>query len=149
MSLSLSAIQGLMWVYRIPTGIKILEIISPFLDSDPTFYSFTKTADEQSLIVNDSHPGSPLLISIQQKLTELLGSDGSLKIEKDWKALVVNGVLDFGLVGILANISDTLAKAKIPIFVVSTYDTDYVLVKQDRFQEAVQALQDSGCAVIL
>ena len=59
----------------------------------------------------------------------------------------VEGVLDFSLIGILSEISKVLADNKIGIFVVSTYNTDYILVKKENLQKAQQALKASGYEV--
>lgn len=61
--------------------------------------------------------------------------------EDGWRAMRIEGVLDFSLVGILAKLADTLAEQKIPIFVISTFNTDYVLVKQKDLPAAIQALE--------
>ncbi len=53
------------------------------------------------------------------------------QIKRGWRAFEVEGPLDFGLTGILAGIASALAKAGVSIFSVSTYDTDYVLVKEE------------------
>lgn len=68
----------------------------------------------------------------------------SLSVERGWSMLRIVGVLDFSLTGILASLSDTLAKAAVGIFAVSTYNTDYILVKADQLARAVDALRDSG-----
>jgi hypothetical protein len=57
---------------------------------------------------------------------------------------VFTGQLNLTLTGILAELSDTLAKAGIPIFAISTYNTDYILVKTDKLKNAVTALKGSG-----
>jgi len=62
-------------------------------------------------------------------------------VEKDWRALEVVGPLDFTLTGILSNISAVLAKEKISIFAISTFDTDYILVKNNTVRAATSALQ--------
>lgn len=67
--------------------------------------------------------------------------------EDGWRALKVCGPLDFGLVGILAHISSALADASVPLFALSTYDTDYVLVKEAALESAAAALRQRGCAV--
>ncbi len=67
--------------------------------------------------------------------------------EDGWQALRIEGVLDFSLVGILAPIASLLAERRIPIFAVSTYNTDYVLVKAARMAEAVEALRGAGYTV--
>ena len=64
--------------------------------------------------------------------------------EDGWKAFRIEGELDFGLVGILARIASILAENSIPLFVVSTYNTDYVLVKEDRFEKALYYLEQAG-----
>ena len=61
-----------------------------------------------------------------------------------WRALRVAGELDFGLTGILAALAKTLAEAGIPIFALSTYDTDYILVREERFADAQSALRCAG-----
>lgn len=61
--------------------------------------------------------------------------------EHDWRCFQVVGPLDFGLTGVLLAIAAPLAAAKISIFAISTYDTDYVLVKQADLDAAVAALR--------
>ncbi len=67
--------------------------------------------------------------------------------ERDWRALKVAGPLDFALTGILARLAGPLADAGIPIFVISTYDTDYLLVKGEQLPAASAALCAAGCTV--
>ena len=64
-----------------------------------------------------------------------------------WRAFRICGVLDFSLIGILADIAGILAKNKIGIFAVSTYNTDYIFTKTENFDRAVTALRDKGYAV--
>jgi len=64
-----------------------------------------------------------------------------------WRAFKVRGPLDFGLVGILARLSSTLADAGVSIFAISTYDTDYVLVRAPQLDEAIAALESAGYGV--
>ncbi len=66
------------------------------------------------------------------------------KCERDWRCLKVSGPLDFSQTGVLASLADPLAKAEIPIFVLSTYDTDYVLVKNSRLDKALAVLKEAG-----
>ena len=68
--------------------------------------------------------------------------------EDDWKAFRIQGVLDFSLIGILAKISGLLAEKGISIFALSTYNTDYVLVKMDRFPQALAALEKAGYKIV-
>lgn len=69
---------------------------------------------------------------------------GCLAREDGWRAMRVCGALDFALVGILAEIAGALAAEKISVFCVSTFDTDYVLVKADRLDAAMAALARRG-----
>ncbi len=64
--------------------------------------------------------------------------------EAGWRALKVAGPLDFELAGVLVAIAQPLAEAGVPIFAVSTYDTDYVLVQERALQTAVDALERWG-----
>lgn len=65
-----------------------------------------------------------------------------------WRTFRIEGVLDFSLIGILSEISKVLAENKIGIFVVSTYNTDYILVKKENLQKAQQALKATGYEVV-
>jgi uncharacterized protein len=90
------------------------------------FYSITRSADELSVVAS---------AEIEIK------SDRS---EPGWACLRVAGTLDFSLVGILAEISSALAKAGISIFAISTFDTDYILVKEANLKAAREALTAAG-----
>jgi uncharacterized protein len=70
-----------------------------------------------------------------------------VKAERGWRALKVDGPLDFALTGILLAIAEPLARAEISLFAVSTFDTDYVLVKSDSFPQACRALSDYGHSI--
>ena len=67
--------------------------------------------------------------------------ESATDVEPGWQAFRVAGVLDFGLIGIIARISAALAAEGISLFVVSTYNTDYVLVKAQDFERAIKALE--------
>jgi len=69
-------------------------------------------------------------------------------VETDWQALEVVGPLDFLLTGILSNISSVLADEKISIFAMSTFDTDYILVKSNTVKAAISALRLNHYQVI-
>ena len=68
--------------------------------------------------------------------------------EDGWRMLRIIGTLDFSLVGILAAVSAVLAEAKVGIFAVSTYDTDYILMKADRLSEGLDALRRAGYTIL-
>ena len=70
--------------------------------------------------------------------------DKTIAREDGWKAFKIEGELDFALVGILSKISTILAENNIGIFAVSTYNTDYILVKRGNFEKAIIALTSGG-----
>jgi hypothetical protein len=88
------------------------------------FISITKTTDELSIVCFET--------SIPD----------NVKAEKNWRAFKVEGPLDFSLTGILASLANPLAEAKISIFAISTYDTDYLLVKNPKLKESIQILNN-------
>lgn len=67
--------------------------------------------------------------------------------EKGWRGLMVEGPLDFNLVGVLASILYPLAEAEISVFTISTYNTDYVLVKEVQLEKALESLTLAGLTV--
>jgi hypothetical protein len=68
-----------------------------------------------------------------------------IEIEKDWKILTFDMVLPFGLVGFLAKVSKVLADENIPIFAISAYSTDHILVKEKDLARAEEKLKELGC----
>jgi uncharacterized protein len=88
--------------------------------------SITRTATELSIVLEDSKlPVRPV---------------EGLKVERDWLALAIAGTVDFNLIGILSRLTGALAAAEVPVFVISTFDTD-ILMFRSRFRErAIAAL---------
>ena len=101
----------------------------PSWASSGTVFSITRTADELSIVC-------------QQNLVP----DG-VRCERGWRCLRVAGTMAFSMTGVVASLSTPLAEAGIGIFVISTFDTDYLLVKEDDFQNALAALRAAGHAV--
>lgn len=95
------------------------------------FFALTRTDDEISLVCLNSEA---------DKLNPYAR-------ENDYQVLRVAGQLDFSLVGILARMAGALAGAGIPVCAVSTYDTDYLLVKAGNMDSAFKALEAAGCSV--
>ena len=100
------------------------------VDLDADFYFIERTDEEISLVcrTEDAPPSA-------------LGQ------EDGWKAFRVQGPLDFSLIGILSGLSGVLADSGIGIFAVSTYDTDYILVKKENFGRAADVLARAGYEV--
>lgn len=65
-----------------------------------------------------------------------------------WKAFRIQGILDFSLIGILSEISSLMAQNGIGIFAISTYNTDYVLVKKENYEKALQVLLKAGYQIV-
>ena len=65
-----------------------------------------------------------------------------------WRGFRIQGVLDFSLIGILSKLSGILAAHRIGIFAVSTYNTDYILVKEEDFERALEVLSSAGYTVL-
>ncbi len=70
---------------------------------------------------------------------------GARKMEDGWRMFRVEGIVDFSLTGILSRLSSALAEARIGVFAVSTFNTDYILVRTADFDRAREALRRIGC----
>jgi hypothetical protein len=91
-----------------------------------SFVSITRTHEELSIMCpEDNVP------------------DG-VETERGWRGLAVSGRLDFSLVGILRSLLGPLAEAGVPVFVMSTFETDYLFVKQGRLEQALEVLRKAG-----
>lgn len=113
---------------KIPYELTVCKVAdASALDLSGEFYFIGKTDEELSLVVPTA--------DVPAETTER--DDG-------WKAFRIQGVLDFSLIGILSRISGLLADAGIGIFAVSTYNTDYILVKEENFGRALDVLADAG-----
>ncbi len=93
--------------------------------AEGAFLSVTRTSDELTIVCREK--------SIPE----------TVKHEKGWRYFRIDQVLDFSMVGVLSSISGVLARRDISIFVVSTYDTDYFLVKEQALAKAVAALKQA------
>lgn len=101
----------------------------PAWASSALFFSITRTADELSVVCPQN-----------------VVPDG-VRCERDWRCLRVAGTMEFSLIGVVASLVTPLAEAGISVFVVSTFDTDYLLVKADDLARATAALRAAGHAV--
>ncbi len=72
----------------------------------------------------------------------------AIQREDGWKGLRIQGELAFSLVGILSRLSAILAERAVPIFAVSTYNTDYIFVKKEQYQKALEALGQAGYRIV-
>ena len=101
------------------------------LPQQGSFMSVTRTEDEISVVCP----------------VESVSEDA--RVDEGWRALKVHGPIPFEMTGVLASIINPLADAKIPVFAMATFDTDYVLVRQETLERAAEALRKAGHLVLL
>jgi len=77
-------------------------------------------------------------------VSEASAVPGGVQSVAGWRALRVEGVLDFSTTGVLASLAQPLAAAGVSIFAISTYDTDYILVRETDISRAIEALSSAG-----
>ena len=104
-------------------------------------YSLVNLNSEYSFIGKTDEEKSLVCITDEVPANVIQRDDG-------WKAFRIQGVLDFSLIGILAKIAAALADNGISIFAVSTYNTDYVLMKKENYQKALNILQTTGYKIV-
>lgn len=120
-----------MVLQKIPYDLTVCKVASTSdLDLGRDLYFIGRTDEEISLVC----------------LTEDVPDDTTDR-DDGWKGFRIKGELDFSLIGILSKISSILADNKIGIFAVSTYNTDYILVKEKNFDRAIQVLSEAGYEV--
>lgn len=117
-------------IQSIPVPLTVCQLPDGVTPPDEPMCFYCRTDEERSLVCPTA-----------------LVPQGTEIREDGWLAFRVSGCLDFSLIGILAFISDLLAERRIGIFAVSTFNTDYILTKADRFEEALAALKEAGCRV--
>lgn len=101
------------------------------IDLNQDFYFLARTDEELSLVCRtDATPAN------------------TTDRDDGWRGFRIEGVLDFSLIGILSKLSAILAEHKIGIFAVSTFNTDYILVKEENFNRALRALAEKGYTIV-
>ncbi len=111
------------------TVCKVNDLSKVNFDSDFIFVS--KTDDELSVVC---------------PITDI--PTNTIYREDGWRALRIVGTLDFSLVGIIAKISTLLSENQIPVFVISTYNTDYILIKKEKEARTIEILSKSGYKIL-
>ena len=92
----------------------------------PVFFCVTQTSEELSIVCDESRVPA------------------GVHVEHDWVALKLEGPFPFAMTGVLSSFLQPLADAGIPIFAISTFDTDYVLMKSGKLDAALKALDAAG-----
>ena len=118
--LTLSVLPELLVICRLDRDAAVPEWVTC------NFVSITRTSDELSIVCAENDVPS------------------GVKADRGWRALKIEGPLDLALTGVLASIAMPLAEAQINLFAISTFDTDYVLVKADRVADAIGVLRNAG-----
>ena len=101
------------------------------IDLSKEFYFIGKTDEEISLVCETNDV-----------------PENTIEREDGWRGFRIQGILDFSLIGILSKLSGILADNKIGIFAVSTFNTDYILVKDADFEKSLAVLLNAGYTVI-
>ena len=115
----------------IPYSLTVCKVTSEAdIDLHAPFYFIGKTDQELSLVCR----------------TEDTPAQTAAR-EDGWRGFRIEGVLDFYLIGILSKLTAILAAEQIGIFAVSTYNTDYILVKEAQFTAALDALRAAGYTI--
>jgi lysophospholipase L1-like esterase len=121
--MKLSLLEDLFSIVKLPSTESV-----PAWATQGKWFSVTRTDDELSIVCPSS----------------VVPGHTSAEVEEAWRCIRVNGLLDFGLTGILAALAQPLAENHISIFAVSTYNTDYLLVKSHSIEKAVSVLEHAG-----
>lgn len=121
---ALKALPGSFAFCRLPASAAL-----PAEALQQSFFSLTRTLDELSLVLPDS------------------AVPPNCQAARGWRVLQAVGTLDFGLIGVLAGISGCLARAGVSILSLSTYDTDYIFVREPDLERACDALEQDGYRV--
>jgi hypothetical protein len=119
--LNLTVVDGIFAVCRLGADATI-----PAWATAGRFFSITRTADELSIVCDpDAMPEG-------------------IVCERGWRCLRVAGTMPFSVVGVLASLTAPLAEAGISVFAISTFDTDYLLVKAEDLERSVDVLRGCG-----
>ncbi|HEU4586152.1 MAG TPA: ACT domain-containing protein [Gemmatimonadaceae bacterium] len=125
-ALTLAVLEGRFAVCRLAAGSEV----PPWIAQADTFLTVSRTPTELSIVADES------------------AVPAAMDAQRGYRALRVEGPLPLELVGVLAAIATPLAAARVPIFPIATYDTDYLLVPDAQLASAVSALLAAGHRVI-
>jgi hypothetical protein len=117
-TLTLSLLTGRYAVAKLPAGVAI-----PESATQGEFFSVTRTADELSLVTAERNVPA------------------GARVVEGWRVFKVHGSFEFSEVGVLASLTEPLARENVAVFVVSTFDTDYLLVREENLHPAITAMQ--------
>jgi uncharacterized protein len=131
-NLNLSLLEGRYVVLQLEPNASI-----PAWALGGEFFSVSKTGEELSIVCLESNLPTNLPTNAPTNLPDL-------RLERDWACLKLQGPFEFSLTGILLSVLEPLAQVNIGIFALSTFNTDYVLVKAENLERAIAALEGAG-----
>ncbi len=111
------------------TVCKVTDVSDINMDAD--FYFIGKTDEELSLVCKTEDT-----------------PQNTIERDDGWRGFRIQGILDFSLIGVLSKLSGILAEQKIGIFAVSTYNTDYILVKEENYERSLSVLASEGYTIV-
>lgn len=120
--MQLDLLEGLYSIARLAS-----DALVPAWAYEGGFLSITRTADELSIVCGNIPEGIPC--------------------QRGWRCLKVRGLLDLSQTGVISSIAAPLAEAAVPIFVISTFNTDYILIAETHLERAIAALMSAGFTV--
>ncbi len=122
-NLNLSLLEGRFAVLQLEPNSSI-----PAWVLEGEFFSVSKTTEELSIVCLESNAPT----------------NSDVRLERDWACLKLQGPFEFSLTGILLSVLEPLAQVNVGIFALSTFNTDYVLVKAENLEKAIVALEAAG-----
>jgi uncharacterized protein len=125
-NLNLSLLEGRFVVVQLEPKSPV-----PAWALEEEFFTVTRTSEELSIVCLESN----------------VPTNSNVRLERDWACLKLQGPFEFSLTGILLSVLEPLAQVNVGIFALSTFNTDYVLVKSEHLEKAILALEGAGHSV--
>ena len=127
-----ASLEVIMELKKLDYSLTVCKVTSELdIDLNKGFYFIGKTDEEYSLVCTTED--TPI---------------NTIERDDGWKSFRIQGVLDFSMIGILSKLSSVLADNKIGILAVSTFNTDYILVKEENFDKALKVLASAGYDIV-
>ena len=129
--MKLKVLDGEYSIVKLNNNFKNRDFVINLQHYEGGFFSITYTEDEISVV-------------IEERKLDLFKSTEIDKLNTNYVNIKVDEVLDFSLVGILYKITEILKTLKISVFVISTYNTDYIMIEKINLERAVESLRNNG-----
>ena len=129
--MKLKVLDGEYSIVKLNNNFKNIYFVINLQHYEGGFFSITYTEDEISVV-------------IEERKLDLFKSTEIDKLNTNYVNIKVDEVLDFSLVGILYKITEILKTLKISVFVISTYNTDYIMIEKKNLERAVESLRNNG-----